>query len=166
VAVKLGDRPELGWQSLPDSLAQQQETRYQVASALTFNGGEGIAYFDGRIIFTTKGDNRVWSYNVTSQRLEIIYDAADSLTPILTGVDNVTVSQNGEIYVAEDGGDLQIVVIDKQGDLYPIAQLQGHDQSEVTGIAFSPDGKRLYFSSQRGASGHSEDGITYEIMGF
>lgn len=166
VAVKEDDQAVLDWVMLPDPLAQQQETRYQVASALTFDGGEGIAYFDGRIVFTSKGDNRVWSYNTSSQILDIVYDAADSLTPILTGVDNVTVSQAGDIYVAEDGGDLQIVVIDNQGSLYPIAQLDGHDQSEVTGIAFSPDGKRLYFSSQRGASGHSENGITYEIMGF
>ena len=81
-------------------------------------------------------------------------------------MDNVTVSRSGDIYVAEDGGDLQIVVIDKQGGLYPIVQLEGHEQSEVTGIAFSPDGKRLYFSSQRGISGQSENGITYEITGF
>ena len=156
----------LRWVKVPDPLAQQQETRYQVASALTFNGGEGIAYFDGRIAFTTKGDNRVWSFNTSSQILDIVYDAADSLTPILTGVDNITVSQAGDIYVAEDSGDLQIVVIDNQGNLYPIAQLEGHERSEITGIAFSPDGKRLYFSSQRGVWGRSENGITYEIMGF
>ncbi len=156
----------LSWVAVPDPLALHSETRYQVNSALKFNGGEGIAWFDGRIIFTTKGDNRVWSYNISSQILEIVYDAADSLTPILTGVDNVTVSRSGDIYVAEDGGDLQIVVIDTQGSPYPIVQLEGHERSEVTGIAFSPDGKRLYFSSQRGTSGQSENGITYEIMGF
>ena len=166
VAVRQFGGNTLDWVMVPDPQAQQQETRYQVASALNFNGGEGIAYFDGRIIFTTKGDNRVWSYHTTSQLLEIVYDAADTVTPILTGVDNVTVSQSGDIYVAEDGGDLQIVVIDNQGGLYPIAQLEGHDQSEITGVAFSPDYKRLYFSSQRGVSGRSENGVTYEITGF
>lgn len=44
--------------------------------------------------------------------------------PILTGVGNITVSQQGDIFVAEDGGDLQIVVIDNQGSLYPIAQFR------------------------------------------
>ena len=67
--------------------------------------------------------------------------------------------------MAEDGGDLQVVVIDKQGGLYPIVQLEGHDKSEIAGVAFSPDGKRLYFSSQRGASGKSENGVTFEIIG-
>jgi secreted PhoX family phosphatase len=78
----------------------------------------------------------------------------------------VTVSKTGDIYVAEDGGDLQVVVLDNQGGLYPIVQLEGHDRSEITGIAFSPDGKRLYFSSQRGVTGRSENGVTYEITGF
>lgn len=166
VAVQDSGQSTLSWSPVPDPLASTQETRYQVASALTFDGGEGIVYFDGRIIFTSKGDNRVWTYHTASQVLEIIYDAADSMTPILTGVDNVTVSQQGDIYVAEDGGDLQIVVITNDGSLYPIAQLQGHDSSEVTGVAFSPDGKRLYFSSQRGTTGRSADGVTYEITGF
>ena len=98
--------------------------------------------------------------------LEIVYDAADYITPILTGVDNVTVSQAGDIYVAEDGGDLQVVVLGSQGGVYPIVQLEGHDKSEITGVAFSPDGKRLYFSSQRGVTGLSENGVTYEISGF
>ena len=166
VAVRPAGQETLSWSLVPDPQASQQETRYQVVSALTFDGGEGIAYFDGRVIFTSKGDNRVWSYNTTSQVLEIVYDAADYITPILTGVDNVTVSKAGDIYVAEDGGDLQVVVLDNQGGLYPIVQLEGHDRSEITGVAFSPDGKRLYFSSQRGVTGRSENGVSYEIKGF
>lgn len=155
----------LSWQEIDDPAAEMQATRYQVTSAITFNGGEGIVYYAGSLIFTTKGDNKVWSYNTKNQELSIVYDESDSLTPILTGVDNVTVSQNGDIYVAEDDGDLQVVVIDKQGGLYPIAQLEGHDKSEITGVAFSPDGKRLYFSSQRGTTGKSESGVTFEIIG-
>lgn len=157
---------KLDWVDVVDPLASRQKTRYQVSSSARFNGGEGIAYFDGKIVFTTKGDNRVWSYDTLTQRLSILYDADDYLTPILTGVDNITISKNGDIFVAEDGGDLQIIVIDEHGNLYPIAQLEGHDRSEIAGLAFSPDGKRLYFSSQRGVSGRSEDGVTFEISGF
>ena len=166
VAVRRAGQESLDWLVVPDPQASKLATRYQAASALRFDGGEGIAYADGRIIFTTKGDNRVWSYHTVSQVLEVLYDAADYITPLLTGVDNVTVSQSGDIYVAEDGGDLQIVVLDNQGGLYPIVQLQGHEQSEITGVAFSPDGKRLYFSSQRGTAGRSENGVTYEVTGF
>jgi hypothetical protein len=156
----------LSWAAVPDPLAKKRPTRYQVASARTFNGGEGIAFYNGDIIFTTKGDNRVWSYDTKQQVVSILYDVKESRTPILTGVDNITVSQQGDIFVAEDGGDLQIVVIDNQGGLYPIAQLEGHDDSEITGVAFSPDGKRLYFSSQRGTTGLSKNGVSYEIQGF
>jgi sugar lactone lactonase YvrE len=156
----------LNWVVVPDPLALSQETRYQVATAMRFNGGEGIAYYNEQVIFSSKGDNRIWSYQTETRQLKVLYDASSSLTPILTGVDDVIVSPAGDIYVAEDGGDLQIVVIDNQGILYTIAQLEGHDKSEVTGLAFSPDGKRLYFSSQRGTTGLSENGITYEIQGF
>ncbi|MBN4063417.1 DUF839 domain-containing protein [Cardiobacterium sp. AH-315-I02] len=165
VAVQ-GEGASLSWAAVPDPLAIKLETRYQVAGARTFNGGEGIVYYNGKVFFTTKGDDRVWVYDTNHQTVDILYDASESLTPILTGVDNITVSQQGDIYVAEDGGDLQIVVIDNQGRLYPIAQLAGHEHSEIAGIAFSPDGKRLYFSSQRGTTGLSENGITYEIQGF
>ena len=165
VAVQC-DKSSVSWLAVPDPLAKDLATRYQVASVKTFNGGEGIAYYNGKIIFTTKGDNRVWFYDTKHQVIGVLYDVKQSLTPILTGVDNITVSQRGDIYVAEDGGDLQIVVIDNQGRLYPIAQLDGHDDSEITGVAFSPDGKRLYFSSQRGTTGFSENGVSYEIQGF
>ena len=165
VAVQ-GHESSLSWIAVPDPLAIKRPTRYQVASVRTFNGGEGIAYYNGNIIFTTKGDNRVWSYDTKLQIVSVLYDVKQSLTPILTGVDNITVSPQGDIYVAEDGGDLQIVVIDNQGSLYPIAQLEGHDDSEITGVAFSPDGKRLYFSSQRGTTGLSKNGVSYEIQGF
>ena len=70
--------------------------------------------------------------------------------------------------IAEDGGDMQIVVIDVEGNIAPLMQVTGQDDSEITGPAFSPDGQRLYFSSQRGCSlfsGGNGFGITYEITG-
>ena len=69
-----------------------------------------------------------------------------------------------ELLVAEDNGDMQIVIV-APGAIRPLLQIVGQDRSEITGPAFSPDGSRLYFSSQRGASGKSEDGVTYEITG-
>ena len=81
--------------------------------------------------------------------------------------DNVTVDQrSGDIYVAEDDDDLQLVLLaDGQGERIaaPFLQLTGHDGSEIAGPAFSPDGTRLYFSSQRGRDG--KNGMTFEITG-
>lgn len=143
-------------------------TRQQVPESTAFDGGEGIWYADGLIYFTTKGDNRVWRLDTNLNQLDTIYDAATSDNPILTGVDNITVSSGGDILVAEDGGDMQIVVIDGSGNIAPLIQIVGQDGSEITGPAFSPDGSRLYFSSQRGSAifgGGSGFGITYEVSG-
>ena len=107
----------------------------------------------------------MWPYEIDTHGLKIIYDHITSITPILTGVDNIKVASDGALYVAEDGGDLQIVVITKSGELYPIVQLEGHKASEIAGVAFNPDESRLYFSSQRGTTGEDSGGITFEITG-
>ena len=152
------------WHPLPDPLATTTPTRKQAASGSRFDGGEGIWYHEGMIYFSTKGDNRVWEYDVQQNHLRILYDAALYLSPVLTGVDNITGNAAGELLVAEDGGDMQIVVL-TAGQVLPLLQLAGHDRSEITGPSLSPDGSRLYFSSQRGQTGKSEDGMTFEITG-
>ena len=50
-------------------------------------------------------------------------------------------------------------VLSVEGDHAPFARLTGVSGSELTGPAFSPDGLRLYVSSQR------SPGRTYEISG-
>jgi secreted PhoX family phosphatase len=152
------------WHKLPDPLAAKVPARKQIAQSTAFKGGEGIWYHLGMIYFTTKGDNRVWAYDVQQNHLSIVYNAALYLQPVLTGVDNITANAAGELLVAEDGGDMQIVVL-TAGKALPLLQVVGHDRSEITGPAFSPDGSRLYFSSQRGKTGNSEDGVTFEITG-
>ena len=66
------------------------QTRYQVSGAKSFNGGEGCHYAENTVWFTTKGDNRVWQVNLTSNTYELAYD--DNLvspgSAPLTGVDN------------------------------------------------------------------------------
>lgn len=160
-----GQVGKLRWHKLPDPLANSNPTRYQVKECSKFDGGEGIWYHQEVVYFTTKGDDRVWAYDVKKNDLSIIYNAALHTNPVLTGVDNITASAAGELLIAEDGGDMQIVVIPRPGEAYPLLQVTGHDRSEITGPAFSPDGSRLYFSSQRGKTGQSEGGITFEITG-
>jgi uncharacterized protein len=163
--VAVGASDVLAWVPVLDPSAASVQTRHQVAAKVSFNGGEGIVYHSGKVYFTTKGDNRVWALDTASQRLEIIYDDNSAITPVLTGVDNITARADGSLYVAEDGGDLQVVVIDTIGRVYPILELAGHENSEITGVAFSPDGTRLYFSSQRGIIGNAMGGITFEVSG-
>ncbi len=151
------------WRELPDpQFTGSTPTRMQVAEATPFDGGEGIWYHEGTIYFSTKGDNRIWAYEIDAAQLTILYDGDAMASPPLRGVDNLTVSCCGDVLVAEDGGSMQIVAILPSGELLPVMQLVGQDSSEVTGPAFDPSGTRLYFSSQRGSGA---GGITYEVTG-
>ncbi|MEU9589529.1 alkaline phosphatase PhoX [Streptomyces sp. NPDC048193] len=154
------------WARVPDP-SGATATRNQVSGAKRFNGGEGCYYADDTCWFTTKGDNRVWQYDASAQTIELAYDDSmvTSGTAPLTGVDNVTGSSSGDLFVAEDGGNMEICVITPDDVIAPFLRVDGQSGSEITGPAFSPDGTRLYFSSQRGTSGSSSGGITYEVRG-
>ncbi|WP_229070032.1 alkaline phosphatase PhoX [Actinoplanes sp. DH11] len=155
------------WQTVPDPDGSPTATRYQVAGSKVFNGGEGCHYADDRVWFTTKGDNRVWQVNLTTNTYELAYDAnlvSPGSAP-LTGVDNVTGSSSGDLYVAEDGGTMDICLITPDDRISVFLRVNGQSASELTGPAFTPAGNRLYFSSQRGTSGSSSGGITYCVTG-
>ena len=161
--VAIANKNILSWKKIENPLAQTRPTRYQVMEAARFKGGEGAVYYDRQVFFTTKIDNVVWRYHIDTGLISKVYDAADYETPLLTGVDNIEVSQSGELLVAEDGGNMQIIALDHSYQPHVLVDIHGQEKSEITGPAFSPDGKRLYFSSQRGKTGRSKDGITYEL---
>ncbi len=165
--VLAGGSSLVEWLEVPDPSAAEVLTREQVAASTAFRGGEGIWYRDGVAHFSTKGDTRVWSYDTAAATLSLLYDAAlYGSAAVLTNVDNVTASDGGDVLVAEDGGDRQIVALTPSGLVIPVLQLAGHDMSEVTGPAFDPSGTRLYFSSQRGTSGDFfAGGITFVVEG-
>ncbi|MFI6498188.1 alkaline phosphatase PhoX [Nonomuraea typhae] len=155
------------WANVPDPDGSPTATRSQVSGSKSFNGGEGCHYAADTVWFTTKGDNRVWQLNLASGTYELAYD--DSLvspgSPPLTGVDNVTGSAGGDLYVAEDGGNMEICMITPDDQISVFLRINGQSSSEITGPAFNPAGDRLYFSSQRGTSGSSSGGITYCVAG-
>ena len=135
------------------------------APGSVFRGGEGLWYFNGVVYFSTKGDNRIWALETATQRLQVIYDFATASpgNRVLSGVDNLTVSQRGDVLVAEDGGNMELCVIGPDRQVKVLLRLHGQDESELTGPAFSPDGTRLYFNSQRGGRQGSGRGVTYEV---
>ncbi|MGN6693675.1 MAG: alkaline phosphatase PhoX, partial [Aquihabitans sp.] len=147
----------LGWADVPNPTSLTPTTRKQVPNTKVFNGGEGTVMVGGDVVWTTKGDNRVWRYAPATNALTVVYDVATSSNPVLSGVDNVT-QLRGNLYVCEDGGDMQIVRIKTDGTVEAVVHL-GVSGSELTGVAFSPDGTRMYFSSQR------NPGATYEVRG-
>ena len=63
------------WAEVPEpGGGANNPTRDQVEGAARFDGGEGTWYDDGRVYFTTKGDSRVWLYDVAASKLEVLYD--------------------------------------------------------------------------------------------
>ncbi|MEV0650594.1 alkaline phosphatase PhoX [Phytomonospora sp. NPDC050363] len=149
------------WIDVPDPAAAETPTRHQVAGAGHYDGGEGCHYAGGVCYFTTKGDNRVWAFDAEASTLSVLYGAGAPLF----GVDNLTGTPGGDLFVAEDGGDMEICVIAPGGTVTPFLQVTGQDLSELCGVAFNPAGDRLYFSSQRGPSDDNDDGRTYEVTG-
>lgn len=144
---------------------------YRGDDSTAFARGEGAWYAAGVIYFTTTTDHRVWAYSLRASHLDVIYDAValgrKDQKAILRHPDNIVVhAKTGALFVAEDPGDLQLVMLTPNHDHWqaaPFVQFEGHDDSEVAGPAFSPDGTRLYVSSQRGRDG--EHGMTFEITG-
>jgi secreted PhoX family phosphatase len=129
-----------------------------------FDGNEGCWYHAGHVYFTVKSNNRVYDLDVARQRLTVLWDAARYDSPILSGVDNLVMDKRHNLYVAEDGGNMELVMITASGRrVAPFLRVLGQEGSEITGPAFSPGGRRLYFSSQRG--GDAGTGITYEVRG-
>ena len=140
---------------------KRQPTRRQVPESTVFRGGEGIVHDRGRLWVTTKGDGLVREYDLRTRRISVAYDPAEDPVRQLTGVDNITVSRAGDLVVAEDGGNMELVMLTPGGVAAPLVRVLDQEGSELTGPAFDPSGRRLYFSSQR-ADGV---GITYEVTG-
>jgi sugar lactone lactonase YvrE len=180
VAVVDGDDPHatrsVTWQAIPNpnprlvagnGMPGDVPTRYQVAEAESFDGGEGCWYHDGMVYFTTKGDNRVWALDTHAGTLDLVYDkqTEQAFDPGIDDVDNLTVSAGGDILVAEDGSEMRLVVVGPDVEPFELVNVIGQRESEICGPAFSPDGERLYFSSQNGVAGDHTDGRIYEVRG-
>ncbi len=154
------------WRAVPDPSATVGPTRTQVADALHFDGGEGIDCLGDTVWFTTKGDVRLWEYTLSTAQVAVRFQGGAGQT--LDAVDNLWVDDaSGALFVAEDGGNLELVVIRPDNTAEAVVRVQGQEGSELTGPCFSPDGQRLYFSSQRGPATAAglPLGITYEVTG-
>lgn len=180
-SMVVGDIADVSW--VP--VSTEEGDRSPETSA--FDGGEG-EWMDGdRMLFTTKGDKRVWSLDLATRagaggasgagaggagagnvggRLSVLHDCIATPDTPLDAVDNIVVHpMSGGIFVAEDGGNMQLCAVHERNGTVAIEaflEIEGQDNSEIAGPDFSPDGTRLYVSSQRGKDGR---GLTYEITG-
>ena len=126
-----------------------------------FNGGEGITYGNGMIYVGTQYDKRVWQYDIASGTMTILIDCLATPT-YLNAIDGVHVHPpSGDVYVSEDGGNMELCVIGVVGGVTQCTaslRITGQASSEVTGVAFTPDNTRMYVTSQHGTDG--VNGIT------
>jgi hypothetical protein len=71
----------------------------------------------------------------------------------------------GDVLVAEDGTAMRLAIVANNQRPKLLMQIT-HGNSEICGPGFSPDGSKLYFSSQRGPSGPTgtaATGVIYEM---
>jgi secreted PhoX family phosphatase len=175
--LKVADRRSGGhvrWIEVPDPSAATAPTREQVPEMTRFRRGEGIWFDSDRVYLATTGDSRIWSYNVNTRRMRVIYDAEKIKRPPLREVDNITVSRSGDLFVCEDTGDpdgIDIAII-TPGPGRRVARFLKLDaprhgapnteaRSEVAGVCFNPRGDRMYLASQRA----NVFGEVYEVTG-
>lgn len=170
-AATVGANGRVSWTEVPDPTTAETgiPTQSQVAGATVFEGGEGIWYARGVCHFTTKGDKKVWAYDAREERIEVVFDRELALDSSLDAVDNVTVNAVGDVFVCEDGGNLEIGLISTENTVSPMLRIVNEtaSQSEVCGVCFDPSGTRMYFTSQRGGGTQTTPGpgVIYEVTG-
>jgi secreted PhoX family phosphatase len=175
-AARIGPTP-ITWLNAVDDGSPQEDVR--LPQSTEFVGNEGVWYLDGFIFFSTKSDNNIWAIDRDGNTVESIFDGdgqeiqgsfADPSEPEMFGVDNIAMTLDGEMLIVEDGGDMRCMVRLPDGRTIPLLRLPGNASlTEVTGVAISPAGDKIYVSGQRSlrngvAPGTpATAGITYEI---
>lgn len=120
-------------------------TRYDAPGATHFAGPEGMALHGDDLFISTKYDDTVHRLDLARSRFSTLWQG----DPI-TGPDNLAVhAASGNVFVCEDAGDMEVVLVTPDGHAEPFLRFVGHEESEVTGAAFDPSGTRLIVNSQR-----------------
>jgi len=165
--LRLGERRKLGWVDVPNPDPADDSVRSQALErgAASVRRGEG-AWFHGDTLYfasTSGGKNHLGQvFRLTVERenragtLELL--AASTSPDALDGPDNLVVAPWGDVVIAEDGNDDQFVRgLTPDGRIYDIAR-NARSRGELAGVCFSPDGRALFFNSQR-------DGLTVAVAG-
>lgn len=150
------------WINLDNVTAPNDDLRFRghEAGAAIFSGGEGIWYHEGQIIFTCKSGGRkglgqTFIYRPTASpvsttandgEIELFLEPNDK--DVYNSGDNLTVHPNGDIYICEDGKDINGVIrVSPDGKINRFLT-NTFNSSELCGGSFSPDGKIFFVNIQ------------------
>ncbi|MQY03640.1 alkaline phosphatase PhoX [Actinomadura macrotermitis] len=164
-----GTRLKVKWLPVPDPSAAATSTRKQfdkITRSQKLEGawwGHGKAYFVASFSKTASGAaadhaGQVWVYDPRHEtiELELIFKPGGRFD----GPDNITVSPyGGGVMLAEDGdGEQHLIGTTRANKPFAMARNAFND-SEFTGVTFSPDGRVLFANRQEGP------GVTFAITG-
>lgn len=151
----------IGWLPISDPSGSFIPTRFQAGEGLVTPMGGGVAVHDEVLVFTTGLDDRVHAVDLAAGYHSVIWDGSGRRSP-LHGIGDLAVAESGDLFVSEDRGDMEVVVITPLGEVAPFCRMVGdaHQLSSVTGPCFDPSGTRLYVSSLRGRG----DGLVHDVV--
>jgi MYXO-CTERM domain-containing protein len=144
----------------PDNVRLQAQAR----GAAIFKRGEGIIITAAREVYFTAttggpiGKGQVFRLRdrPDGSTLEVV--AASTDTDILNMPDNITMSPWGELFMCEDGGGVdRLLVLTADGEIVDFAR-NAASEGELAGVCFSPDGRALFLNLY-------QEGLTVVITG-
>ncbi|MET9346514.1 alkaline phosphatase PhoX [Streptomyces termitum] len=163
-ATRIGTVYGVDWVDVPDRDARTTPVRKQFADGQVTRARklEGMWWADGGAYVVSSyaraespgaaHDGQVWFYDPKRRTLTLKVLLGVNTAPeqdgAFDGPDNITVSPYGGLVIAEDGEGLShLFGATDSGRTYPIARNDLND-SEFTGVVFSPDGDTLYANIQ------------------
>lgn len=176
----VGERFAVKWVDLEEVESPKDDLRIQAIGkgAVIFSRGEGMWFGsaaqvgeDSIYFACTDGGRKhlgqIFRYYPSEQegtagesdqagQLELFLEPNDSA--LLKNADNLTIAPSGHLYICEDTSGLnQLRGVDEKGSIFTFGANRLND-SELTGVCFQPDGKRLFVNIQN-------PGITLAIEG-
>jgi secreted PhoX family phosphatase len=165
---------DVTWVDIDNVESPDDDLRFQgyEKGAARFARGEGMWYADGEVYFACTNGGRkklgqIFRY-LPSQfegtareseapgQLELFIESSDQ--NLLKNCDNLTIAENGNLFICEDADDTcKIVGITPEGKLFEFAR-NAYTDSELAGACFSPDGQTMFVNIQK-------NGMTLAITG-
>lgn len=162
--VAMNDPLPVEWVDMEDVEAPRDDLRFRgfTQGAARFARGEGMWYGNDTVYFacTNGGPARlgqIWAYTPSPAEgtagesewpgtLALFVESDDA--SVLENADNLTVAPWGDLFVCEDGSDVQYLIgVMPDGETYAFGR-NALDTSELAGACFSPDGSTLFLNIQ------------------